>query len=215
MNTYDTVIWDLDGTLLNTLVDLKNSVNYAMNALGYPERSLSEIRVFVGNGVKTLVGLSIPDGTDNPDYDKAYDLFCEYYGEHNLDNTCPYDGVTEVIDELKRRGVKQAIVSNKINSAVLKLNEQFFNVDFAIGVTDYETRKPAPDMVFKAIEELGAKSESTVYVGDSEVDLKTARNAGLDSISVLWGFRNRAEIEPLNPQCMIEKPDEILNFIKK
>ncbi|MCQ2461270.1 MAG: HAD family hydrolase [Clostridia bacterium] len=215
MKMYSTVIWDLDGTLLYTLVDLMDSVNYSMRTLGYEERSLEDIRMFVGNGVKKLVELAIPDGRDNPDYKKAYDLFCEYYSEHNLDNTVPYDGVVEVIEELRRRGVKQAIVSNKIDSAVKKLNKTFFGVDIALGVTDSLPRKPAPDMVWKAVAELGADISTTVYVGDSEVDLKTAKNSKLDCISVLWGFRNLDEISPYGPMCTVENPKDILKFITK
>lgn len=213
MRTYKTVIWDLDGTLLNTLVDLMNSVNFAMRELGYKERTLEDIRLFVGNGVKKLVELSIPGGRENPDYDKAYELFTKFYAEHNLDNTLPYDGVLEIISELKSRGVAQAIVSNKVDDAVRKLNEEFFHVDFAIGVTDLLPRKPAPDMVLKAMNELHADKETTVYIGDSEVDLKTAENSGLDVISVLWGFRNFEEIKEYGPMCTVEKPDEILKYI--
>ncbi|MBQ0135383.1 MAG: HAD family hydrolase [Oscillospiraceae bacterium] len=213
MRTYKTVIWDLDGTLLNTLVDLMNSVNFAMRELGYKERTLEDIRLFVGNGVKKLVELSIPGGRENPDYDKAYELFTKFYAEHNLDNTLPYDGVLEIISELKSRGVAQAIVSNKVDDAVRKLNEEFFHVDFAIGVTDLLPRKPAPDMVLKAMNELHADKETTVYIGDSEVDLKTAENSGLDVISVLWGFRNFEEIKEYGPMCTVEKPNEILKYI--
>lgn len=213
MRTYKTVIWDLDGTLLNTLVDLMNSVNFAMRELGYKERTLEDIRLFVGNGVKKLVELSIPGGRENPDYDKAYELFTKFYAEHNLDNTLPYDGVLEIISELKSRGVTQAIVSNKVDDAVRKLNEEFFHVDFAIGVTDLLPRKPAPDMVLKAMNELHADKETTVYIGDSEVDLKTAENSGLDVISVLWGFRNFEEIKEYGPMCTVEKPNEILKYI--
>ncbi len=214
MRTYNTVIWDLDGTLLNTLVDLMNAVNYSMRTLGYRERTLEDIRVFVGNGVKKLVELSIPEGRDNPDYQKSYDLFCEYYYEHNLDNTLPYDGVVQLIEELKRRGVKQAIVSNKVDPAVKKLNETFFKVDIALGVTDMLPRKPAPDMVWKAMAELGADVNNTVYIGDSEVDLKTAKNSKLDCISVLWGFRTLDELTQYSPMCTVSKPEEILKYIK-
>lgn len=213
MKTYNTVIWDLDGTLLDTLVDLMNSVNYSMEQLGYPPCTMEQIRTFVGNGVKKLVELAIPDGIDNPDYKRAYDIFCEHYAQHNLDNTRPYDGVLEVINALRERGVKQAIVSNKVDDGVKKLNDAFFGVDVALGVTDDLPRKPAPDMVHHAMSLLGADAASTVYIGDSEVDMQTAKNSGLPCISVLWGFRSRAELAPLNPECMIERPSEILNLI--
>ena len=211
---YNTVIWDLDGTLLDTLEDLKDSVNFAMREYGYAERTLEEIRVFVGNGVKKLVELAIPGGSDNPKYPEVYDVFCKHYEKHNMDKTRPYAGVVEVISKLKDRGVKQAIVSNKVDSGVQTLNNAFFGVDVAIGVQEGLVRKPAPDMVFKALEELEADKNLTVYVGDSEVDLKTAESSGLDCISVLWGFRKREELEPFSPKCMISNPEDVLNFIK-
>ena len=214
MRQYDTIIWDLDGTLLNTLEDLKNAVNYSCEKLGYATHSLEEIRTFVGNGVKRLMELSIPDGRNNPNYDLSYDYFNEYYIDHSLDNTKPYEGVTDTINKLREMGVKQAIVSNKIDYAVKTLNDNFFQVDIALGVTDDLPRKPAPDMVHKARDLLHANPETTVYIGDSEVDLKTAENSNLDCISVLWGFRKREEIELFKPMCMVETPDEILKYIK-
>ncbi|MBQ6752262.1 MAG: HAD family hydrolase [Clostridia bacterium] len=214
MRQYDTIIWDLDGTLLNTLEDLKNAVNYSCEKLGYATHSLEEIRTFVGNGVKRLMELSIPDGRNNPNYDLSYDYFNEYYIDHSLDNTKPYEGVTDTINKLREMGVKQAIVSNKIDYAVKTLNDNFFQVDIALGVTDDLPRKPAPDMVHKAMDLLHANPETTVYIGDSEVDLKTAENSNLDCISVLWGFRKREEIELFKPMCMVETPDEILKYIK-
>jgi len=214
MRQYDTIIWDLDGTLLNTLEDLKNAVNYSCEKLGYATHSLEEIRTFVGNGVKRLMELSIPDGRNNPNYDLSYDYFNEYYIDHSLDNTRPYEGVTDTVNKLREMGVKQAIVSNKIDYAVKTLNDNFFKVDIALGVTDDLPRKPAPDMVWKAMDLLGADPETTVYIGDSEVDLKTAENSKLDCISVLWGFRKREEIEPFGPMCMVETPDKILQYVK-
>lgn len=214
MRKYDTIIWDLDGTLLDTLDDLMNAVNYSCEKLGYKTHSHEEIRTFVGNGVKRLMELSIPDGSSNPRYDLSYDYFNEFYKVHSLDNTRPYDGVTDVIKQLRDKGVKQAIVSNKIDYAVKTLNDNFFQVDIALGVTDDLPRKPAPDMVWKAMELLHADPETTVYIGDSEVDLKTAENSKLDCISVLWGFRKKHEMEPFSPMCMVETPDEILKYIK-
>lgn len=213
MIKYSAVIWDLDGTLLDTLVDLKNSVNYAMEQLGYPTRSLDDIRRFVGNGVRKLTELAIPGGLDNPDYEEAYRHFETYYKVHNQDNTKPYPGVVEVIEELKRRGIPQAIVSNKIDYAVVLLNDAHFKVDFAIGTQESLNRKPAPDMVFRAMEVLSLDPKTTVYIGDSEVDLATAKNAGLDCISVLWGFRSLSDLEPYNPQHTVSAPAEILEFI--
>ena len=214
MSKYNTVIWDLDGTLLDTLQDLMNSVNYSMGQLGYPECTMEQIRMFVGNGVKKLVELAIPGGVANPDYPQAYEIFCEHYAEHNLDNTRPYDGVVEVICELRARGIKQAIVSNKVDDGVKKLNDAFFGVDVALGVTDDLPRKPAPDMVHRAMSLLGADMDKTVYIGDSEVDMQTAQNSGLSCISVLWGFRSREELLKYNPQCLVSHPQEIIKELE-
>lgn len=212
MIKYETVIWDLDGTLLNTLTDLKNAVNESMRAFGYPERTLEEIRTFVGNGVRKLMELSIPEGLENPNYESAYEVFSAYYKEHNLDYTKPYDGVTEVIRELSERGVKQAIVSNKIDYAVKLLNDEFFHVDFCIGTQEGLRRKPDADMVLKALDELSADQETAVYIGDSEVDIQTARNSGLPCISVLWGFRSEKELAPFEPECTVSLPNDILKY---
>ncbi len=213
MRRYNTVIWDLDGTLLDTLTDLMNSINFALAKFNYPLRTLEQIRTSVGNGVRVLMELSIPDGLDNPNYDEAFEIFSEHYAEHNMDNTGPYAGVVDVINKLSEMGVKQAIVSNKVDSGVQTLNNAFFGVDTAIGVQDGLERKPAPDMVWKAMEILGADKETTVYIGDSEVDLATARNSELDSISVLWGFRSAEELSPHNPMRMVTQPSEILEII--
>lgn len=213
MMKYNTVIWDLDGTLLNTLTDLMNSINFALAKFDYPPRTLDEIRRFVGNGVRVLMELSIPDGFDNPNYDEAFEIFSAHYAEHNMDNTGPYEGVIDVIRTLSDMGVKQAIVSNKVDSGVQTLNAAFFGVDTAIGEQAGLERKPAPDMVWKAMEILGANKETTVYIGDTEVDLATARNSGLDSISVLWGFRSAEELTPHNPMRMVNAPEEILKII--
>lgn len=213
MSRYTTVIWDLDGTLLYTLVDLKNAVNAALNALDYPEHDLEFIRLSVGNGVKKLMELSIPGGLSNPDYDRAYEIFSKFYREHNLDNTKPYDGIKECIERLRNAGVKQAIVSNKIDYAVKKLDETFFGIDCALGTQEGLRRKPYADMVRKAMNELCAEKDSTVYVGDSEVDIATARNAGIPCISVLWGFRSKEELLPNKPQMLAENTDELIKLI--
>ncbi len=213
MSKYTTVIWDLDGTLLYTLTDLMNAVNSALKKYGYPEHDLEFIRKAVGNGVKKLMELSIPDGLSNPDYDRAYEAFNLFYKEHDLDNTKPYDGIASTVEKLREYGVKQAIVSNKIDYAVKRLNDTFFRMECAIGTQDGLRRKPDADMVLKAMEELGADRERTVYVGDSEVDIATAKNAGLPCISVLWGFRSKEELMPYKPQLLAEDTDELLKLV--
>ena len=213
MRKYDTVIWDLDGTLLNTLVDLMNSVNYALSELGYPERSLEYIRQSVGNGVRVLMKLSIPGGLDNPHYEEAFELFEKHYAIHSMDNTKAYEGIKDAINILSREGFKQAIVSNKLDSAVKVLNNNFFGVNLAMGDQEGLARKPAPDMVLRAMKILDADKRRTVYIGDSDVDIATARNSGLDSISVLWGFRTEKELEPYNPMKMVTSPQELVKFL--
>lgn len=213
MMRYNTVIWDLDGTLLDTLTDLMNSVNFALERFSYPPRTREQIRTSVGNGVRVLMELSIPGGLSNPNYEEAFEIFSEHYAKHNMDNTGPYAGVVDVINKLSEMGVKQAIVSNKVDSGVQTLNEAFFGVDTAIGVQDGMDRKPAPDMVWKAMEILGAEKKTTVYIGDSEVDLATAANSKLDSVSVLWGFRSAEELAPYNPMRLVKSPEEIIEII--
>lgn len=211
-----TVIFDLDGTLLDTLEDLKNAANYALKTCGMPERTLEEVRRFVGNGVKNLMIRAVPDGENNPQFERAFDTFKEYYGVHCNDATKAYDGIPELLQELKNNGYAMAIVSNKIDSAVQDLNNRYFpQVEVAIGDRENLRRKPEPDSVFLALEKLGRSREEAVYVGDSDVDLDTARNAGLPCISVLWGFRDKAFLIEHGAQTFVEKPMEITDVLKR
>ena len=203
MNRYDAAIFDLDGTILYTLEDLKNSLNHALSSHGYPERSLEEVRRFVGNGVRRLVERGAPAGTDAAELDKLYETFHEHYKVHNQDNTRPYEGIPELLEELRAAGVRLAVVSNKVDYGVKALCARFYPglFDAAIGETPEVAKKPAPDMVEKALEELGVEKDRAVYIGDSEVDIQTARNAGLDEIVVTWGFRTPAELAPYAPRA--------------
>ena len=211
-----TVIFDLDGTLLDTLEDLKNAVNYALRVCGMPERTLSEIRQFVGNGVRNLMIRVVPQGEDHPEFEHAFAVFKEYYGEHCNDATKAYEGISELLQELKNMGYVLAIVSNKIDSAVQDLNRRYFpQVDVAIGDREDLRRKPEPDSVFLALKELGRTKEEAVYVGDSDVDLLTAQNAGLPCISVLWGFRDREFLEERGATTFVEKPMEIAGILSR
>ena len=189
-DAYDTWIFDLDGTLLDTLDDLKNSVNHALRQFNMPERSRDEIRSFVGNGVRLLVERAVPEGTKDGVTIQVFEAFRQHYLEHSLDNTKPYPGVVDILKKLHEKGKKIAIVSNKLQAGVDDLNRRFFAeyVDVAIGERTGIPHKPAPDMVFEALEKLRAKN--AVYVGDSEVDIETAKNAGLPCLCVLWGFRD-------------------------
>lgn len=212
MRQYSTYIFDLDGTLLYTLDDLASSVNHAMREFGFPEHSIEDVRKMVGNGIKKLIERAIPSGKDNPQYDKVYSVFIEHYLKHSLDTTRPYDGIIEMLGSLKKQGKKMAVVSNKYYKATEELCRHFFNdyISVAIGESENIRKKPAPDSVLEAIRRLGADKEDCVYVGDSEVDVETARNSGLPCISVLWGFREKDFLLKHGAETFIERPDEIL-----
>lgn len=191
---YRTVIFDLDGTLLDTLQDLADSLNYALSVNALPQRSLEEVRRFVGNGVARLVALAVPAGTDGALEAKVLADFRAHYILNMENRTAPYPGVLDLLRRLSREGFQLAIVSNKFDGAVKGLSQAYFEglLPVAIGEAPGVSRKPAPDTVFKALEELGCGGDRAVYVGDSDVDIQTAKNAGLPCISVSWGFRDRA-----------------------
>lgn len=210
---YKTFIFDLDGTLLDTLQDLADSVNHALRQYGMPEHSLDDIRRFVGNGVRLLMERAVPEGAQHPLFEEAFATFRQYYMQHSLDTTRPYDGIVETIRELKLRGCRLAVVSNKMMAATQELVAHFFpDVEVAIG--EHEAagirKKPAPDTVDEALRQLGVTREGAVYVGDSDVDLLTARNSGLPCISVLWGFRDREFLLAHGATTLIERPEELL-----
>ena len=212
---YKTIIFDLDGTLLDTLTDLYNSVNHAMRCCCFPERTIDEVRRFVGNGVHTLIRRAAPKDITEEQYNAAYDAFEEHYAKHNRDYTAPYDGVTDLMRELKRRGHKVAIVSNKIDFAVQALKDEFFSdcVDCAVGDSGDVAIKPEPDMVYKAMKALGAELSECVYIGDTDVDLATAANSNMPCISVSWGFRSRAELEGYAAPVIADMPSDILGLV--
>ena len=212
MKDFDTYIFDLDGTLLSSLEDLAASTNYALRWAGMPERTLEEVRMFVGNGVKLLMERAIPDGQQNPRFEEVYAKFREHYLKHNLDRTHPYDGVLELLAELKRRGKKLAIVSNKFYAATQDLAHHFFadTIEVAIGERENIRKKPAPDTVLEALRQLGASKDGAVYIGDSDVDVMTAKNSGLPCISVLWGFRDKEFLIEHGATLFVETPHDIL-----
>jgi len=212
MKQYDTYIFDLDGTLLNTLSDLREATNHALRKNSLPERSLDEVRRFVGNGVRLLIERAVPQNTTAEQTDQVFEDFRQYYLIHSMDTTAPYDGIIPMLAELSRRGKRMAVVSNKLHEATNELVSHFFGqyISVAIGESKGVRRKPAPDTVEEALRCLGVDKESAVYVGDSDVDLQTARNSGLPCISVLWGFRDRDFLARLGADCFIEKPQELL-----
>ena len=209
------VIWDLDGTLLNTLDDLAASVNAALAMNGMPLRSTEEVRAFVGNGIRNLMMRAVPDGEANPAFDKALADFTCHYGAHSRDRTRPYDGILEMLDKLSAAGVKHAIVSNKIDFAVKALSRAYFGERMcaAIGDDPSRARKPAPDSVFAAMREMGVTAQETVYVGDSDVDVLTARNAGVPCVAVLWGFRDEACLRAAGAEKLARTPEELREII--
>ena len=222
---YNTYIFDLDGTLLDTLQDLAASVNYALRQHHMPEHSVDDVRHFVGNGVRLLMKRAVPGGASNPQFNAAFDTFRQYYMHHSLDTTRPYDGVPELIHQLHARGCQMAVVSNKMMAVTQELVRHFFP-EIPVAIGEHEAggirKKPAPDTVFAALRELAAipvptslarsSSSSAVYVGDSDVDLATARNVGLPCISVLWGFRDRDFLLANGATTLVEHPLDILDL---
>ena len=209
---YTTVIFDLDGTLLNTLEDIKDSVNATMRHFGYAERSLDEVRAFVGNGAGNLIARCLPAGKNEEGFDAILAWYDEYYTEHSLIKTAPYPGIIELLRELNRREFKLAVVSNKQDPVVKKLARKFFPglISVAVGESPSVARKPAPDSVLSAMRELWSEPFECVYVGDSEVDIETARNSGLPCISVLWGFRSCDFLLAHGATTFAERPADIL-----
>ena len=213
---YDTFIFDLDGTLLDTLGDLAAAVNYALRSHGMPEHSLDDVRRFVGNGVRRLMERAIPEGADNPLFDDTFAAFRRYYMAHSLDTTRPYDGIPETLAELRSRGCHIAVVSNKMMAATVELCRHFFPDIVEVAIGEHETegirKKPAPDTVFAALRQLGVGKEQAVYVGDSDVDVQTAANAGIPCISVLWGFRDKDFLIQHGATTFVSTPSDLLNL---
>ncbi len=212
---YKNYICDLDGTLLNTIDDLREAVNYALRENGLPLRTHAEVLSFVGNGIRLLIERAMPsDGDRHPQFDAVFDSFRAYYALHCEDSTHTYDGVLDMLRALKEDGCRIAVVSNKVDAAVQKLIPVYFGdlIDVAVGENEAAgiRKKPAPDAVFYAMERLGATAEDSVFIGDSEVDYQTAVNAGLPCISVLWGFRTREFLEGFGANDFVTDPDEIV-----
>lgn len=206
------IIFDLDGTLLNTLEDLLDATNYALAQCGYPARTLAELRRSVGNGAENQIRMSLPAGASPEEVQRVLKIYKPYYTEHCQVKTRPYDGVLESLANLKKK-YPIAVVSNKPDAAVKSLCAQVFPGIFALGETPDCPRKPAPDMVYKACRAIGA--DTCVYVGDSEVDVRTAKNAGVPCLSVLWGFRDRAEIEAAGGRFFCDAPTEMAQKIEE
>lgn len=212
---YEAVIFDLDGTLTDTLGDLKNSVNYAMREFGFPERTLEEVRSFVGNGVRKLIYLSVPENTDSATAERCLAVFKEYYKNNSLVETKPYDGITEMLENIKSKGIKTAVVTNKMHEAAEEIVRIFFGnlIDITLGQVDGVVQKPQPDGIYYVLDKLGVSKEKSIYVGDSEVDCVTAKNAKIPCIGVTWGFRDESVLVENGADFIADIPEEIIGYV--
>lgn len=206
------IIFDLDGTLLDTLEDLTDAMNHVLSVHCLPQHSLEDVRGFVGNGIDILVRRALPEGYTEELFSEALEEFKAYYKVHCNDKTKPYEGILPMLKVLKEKGYKMAIVSNKADFAVKELNEIYFSsyISVAVGACEGRQKKPAPDAVFAAVEELKLQPEQCIYVGDSQVDVATAQNSGLPCIAVEWGFRDRQKLKEAGAEHIISSPEEIL-----
>ena len=213
---YMIAIFDLDGTILNTLEDLADSTNYALKTCGYPERTMDEVRQFVGNGIHKLMERAVPEGTPVEEIDRVHETFTAHYKVHCADKTRPYDGIMELLQNLKKDGCKLAVVSNKADYGVQELCKQYFDgiFDFAVGEREGIRKKPAPDSVNEVLKTLGCSRDRAVYIGDSDVDIQTAANAQMDHIIVEWGFRDVPFLIAKGAKVLVEKPEEILEIVE-
>lgn len=211
------VIFDLDGTLLDTLDDLCNSVNYSLRTNNFPERSLEEVRTFVGNGIRLLIERSVPEGTSKELIDKTFECFKTYYAVHCNDKTKTYPGVMDMLKELKKNGYKIAVLSNKAQYAVTKLCDIYFNnlLDDAVGARENVAKKPSPDALYICAENNNINLNNVIYVGDSDVDVATANNAGVRGIAVTWGFRSRELLIKCGAENLADNTDELLQILLK
>lgn len=215
MSKYKAVLFDLDGTLLDTLADLAVSVNTMLAALGYPLRSKEEVRSYLGNGVRHLVASALPKDADEETKDVGLYIFRSHYAVHSMEKTAPYRGVEALLRELKSRGVFLGVVTNKVDAAAQPMIDRYFPgiFDVVLGQRDEIPRKPAPDMIFAALKESGIAAEHCLYVGDSEVDHATADHAGVDCALVTWGYRDKEDLAPLAPAALIENAEDLLNIV--
>ena len=215
MSKVETVVFDMDGTILNTIDDIAGAVNYILKKYELPLRTVEEVKGFVGNGLKRTLLLSVPEGCSEDFVDSIFDEFTEYYKNHSNIYTQPYDGIVDALKELKRRGYKLAVVSNKRHEAVVKLCDTFYKglFDTMLGETEGINRKPAPDMVNLVLDRLKSDKSRSVYVGDSDVDIKTANNSGLNGIYVSWGFRSKGFLISEGAECIVNTPEQLLEIL--
>lgn len=216
MKKITTIIWDLDGTLLNTLEDLTDSVNYMLSIHNFPLRTIEEIRSFVGNGLAKLTERALPDTVTPEEYETCLSEFKAYYKIHMQDKTGPYEGILDVLKTFQDKGYRMAVVSNKADAAVKELIPIYFGdlLPIAIGDMDGREKKPAPDSVYEAMNQLGVTKEECIYIGDSDVDVNTAKNSGIPGIGVLWGFRTKKQLEAVGATMFAEKPEDLIALLE-
>jgi len=210
------VIFDLDGTLLNTLDDLADAGNYTCRLNGWPEHPVDAYKYFVGNGMPKLVERFTPEACRTPEILKtALDIFIPYYNDHKEDKTLPYSGILEALDRLKAAGVHMAVLTNKAHPLAQGVMDRYFPGVFSYvqGALPDRPTKPDPALLYELMHRMGAKQEETLFVGDSNVDIKTAKNGGLTSCGVLWGFRTAQELETEGADHLVHTPDQLVDLI--
>ena len=214
---YKAVLFDMDGTVLNTLGDLAAAVNHTLREFSMPERSIAEVAAALGNGAAYLIAPTVPDGTPKELTDKVLAAYAPYYDAHCDILTGPYDGIVPLMQKLRGRGVKLAVISNKQDTAVKPLAEKYFPglLEIAVGESAEVRRKPNPDAVLAALRHIGVEREDAIYVGDTEVDLQTARNAGMECASVDWGFRTREQLVEIGAEHIFDTVQELEEYLLK
>ncbi len=212
---YKAVIFDMDGTLIDTLDDLADSTNFALRSMGFPKRTKAEIKSFVGNGVERLISLSVPRCASKEDKQKCIEIFKANYAENSKNKTKPYDGIIELLQQLKRKNIKTGVVSNKYHPALIKLCEYYFGelIDYAVGEREGVPKKPSPECVYECMEKLGCQKHQTLFIGDSDIDVLTAKNAGLCCVGVLWGFRDENLLRTEGAEHIVKSPSEIIDIL--
>lgn len=216
MNKYTTIIFDLDGTLLNTLEDLTNAVNYVLNKHNFPIRTIDEIQSFVGNGIRKLIERALPHKINDMEFEIAFNEFQNYYGLHCQDATHPYENVIDLLKILRQKKYNIAIISNKSDDKVQVLKDTFFKnlVDIAVGTKDFAKTKPNPESTLSIISFFKSNKENCLFVGDSDVDILTAQNAGIRCISVSWGFKSKDDLIKSGATTIIDNPLQLLDLLK-
>ena len=211
------VIFDMDGTVLNTIDDIHQSVNVALQKMGYPLKSLNDVKRAVGSGAKTLIERVVPIDIKPAEIKKTYDIYQTYYDKHSMDQTAPYQDILKLLKTLKGRGYQLAVVSNKHQYLVKALNDQMFEGLFEVSVGEIKgvLVKPAPDMLYSALNQLNINKEEAIFVGDSDIDMITAKNADMISVAVTWGFRDLNTLKSLSPHFIINQPLELLELLER